>query len=50
VDGVKTYWKSCERDFHDLGIYYGLPELSVKAGAYELMLQGSFFSNNVDEN
>ncbi|GAX74287.1 hypothetical protein CEUSTIGMA_g1736.t1 [Chlamydomonas eustigma] len=40
VDGVKTYWKSCERDFHDFGIYYGLPELSVKAGAYELMLQG----------
>ncbi len=37
---VGTFWPSSERDFHEFAMYYGLPELSVKASAWRLMQEG----------
>ncbi|KAG1666906.1 hypothetical protein FOA52_005966 [Chlamydomonas sp. UWO 241] len=31
------YWPSSERDFHEFAMYYGIPEISVKASAWRLM-------------
>eukprot|EP00798_Chlamydomonas_sp_ICE-L_P025393 gene25392-11057_t len=31
---VTDYYNSAEGDFHEFGLYYGLPEISVKAGSF----------------
>ncbi len=41
-DPPGTYWKGNERDFHDLALYYGLQELSVKAAGWNLMRAGEW--------
>ncbi len=35
-----TYWVNCEREFHEFATFYGLPEISVKAAAWDLMRTG----------
>ena len=35
-----VFWIGNERDFHEFALYYGLPELSVKAAAWRLMHAG----------
>eukprot|EP00798_Chlamydomonas_sp_ICE-L_P013622 gene13622-19500_t len=37
---IGTYYSNIERDFHEFGNFYGLPEVSIKAACYELMRQG----------
>ena len=39
---VGAFWPSSERDFHEFAMYYGLPEISVKASAWPLMHHGRF--------
>ena len=39
-ENVGNYYSSSESQFHDFAMYYGLPELSVKAAAWNLMRTG----------
>ena len=41
-ENVGNYYSSSESQFHDFAMYYGLPELSVKAAAWNLMNAGEW--------
>ena len=41
-ENVGNYYSSSESQFHNFAMYYGLPELSVKAAAWNLMNAGEW--------
>lgn len=40
VDATSSYWMSSERQQGEFAMYYGLPQLSIKACCYHLMRKG----------